>query len=176
METIVNTLGPFFENPNRDFYLREISRELKTNHTTVRKRLSKLLKENYIGHIPQKPFPKYRAIISRKFLNLKLFYNLEKIRRSKIIEEIEKILDFPTVVLFGSYSKAEDDERSDIDLFILSESNKEVKVEKFETLLNRKVELFVYDRKQFSKLKGRNPELINSIINGVVLSGQFEVI
>ena len=44
----------------------------------------------------------YQLILSKKTLNLKLYYNLEKIRNSNLIEDLEKMYDLPIIVLFGS--------------------------------------------------------------------------
>ena len=46
----------------------------------------------------------YQLILSKKTLNLKLYYNLEKIRNSNLIEDLEKMYDLPIIVLFGSYA------------------------------------------------------------------------
>lgn len=50
----------------------------------------------------------------------------------------------PVIILFGSYAKGEDIENSDIDLYIQTPSKKELRTEKFEKLLKRKVQfLFI---------------------------------
>ncbi|MBI2580817.1 ArsR family transcriptional regulator, partial [Candidatus Woesearchaeota archaeon] len=45
MEVKLTILKPFFEDPNRKFSIRELSRILKINHTTVRQYLNRLVKE-----------------------------------------------------------------------------------------------------------------------------------
>ena len=105
----------------------------------------------------------YKLTISRKTLNLKLYYNLENIRKSGIIEDLEKHYDYPVIVLFGSYAKARDDLTSDIDVCIISNINKEFNVKKYEKI-------------SLEKSKKSNSELINNISNGIVLSGELEVL
>ena len=113
---------------------------------------------------------------SKKTLNLKLYYNLEKIRNSNLIEELEKTYDLPVIVLFGSYASAMDDMTSDIDICLISNIEKEFSTEKYEKSLNRKVSIRQFNKNSWKKAKKLNPNLINNICNGIVLSGELEVL
>lgn len=175
METKLNILKPFLEYPNEEFQIRELSRLLKINPTTIRQYLLKLTKEELIEIKGGKPYNYFKAKIEKKFLNLKLFYNLEKLRKSNLIEQLETDYDYPTIILFGSYSTATDDKNSDIDLFILTEIKKEKDYSSFETKLNRKISTHLYTKEKFNLLKNKNPELINNILNGITLSGRLEI-
>lgn len=175
METKLTILKPFFENPNENFQIRELSRLLKINHTTIRQYLVRLVKEDLIGIEKGKPYDYFKAKINKKFLNLKLFFNLEKLRKSGLIEQIEKDYDYPLIILFGSYATAIDDLNSDVDLFILTEIKKNADYSKFESKLNRKIATHLFSREKFDLAKNKNPDLLNSIINGITLSGKLEV-
>lgn len=175
METKINILTPFFENPNEEFQIRELSRILKINHTTIRQYLLRLVKEGLIETKEGKPYDYFKAKISKKFLNAKLFFNLEKLRESGLIEQIEKDYDYPAIILFGSYASATDDSKSDIDLFVLTEIKKDKDYSKFEDKLNRKIALHIFSKDKFNSAKIKNAELINNIINGITLSGKLEV-
>ena len=48
METKIAIMRPFFEDPDREFQIRELSRIVKINHTTVRKYLNGLVKESLL--------------------------------------------------------------------------------------------------------------------------------
>ena len=175
METKINILKPFFENPNKDFQIRELSRLLKINHTTIRQYLIRLVKEDLIEIKKGKPYDYFRAKINKKFLDFKLFFNLEKLRKAILIEQIEKDYDYPVIILFGSYSSATDDSDSDIDLFVLTEINKYRDYSKFEAGLNRKIAIHLFSKEKFNLAKNKNPNLLNNIINGIALSGKLEV-
>jgi len=175
METKINILRPFFEGPDKDFQIRELSRLLKINHTTIRQYLIRLVKEDLIEIKKGKPYDYFRAKINKKFLNFKLFFNLEKLRESILIEQIEKDYDYPVIILFGSYANATDDSDSDIDLFVLTEISKERDYSKFENKLNRKIAIHLFPKEKFSSAKNKSPDLINNIINGITLSGKLEV-
>ena len=72
-----------------------------------------------------------------------------------------------SIILFGSYSKGEDTETSDIDLFVECKSE-ELNLKIFEKRLERKIELHFKER--FTLYP---KELKNNIINGIVLHGFF---
>jgi predicted nucleotidyltransferase len=176
METKITIMKEFFENPDKEFHIRELSRILKTNHTKIRNHLNQLLKENYLEKRKDRTYLFYKAKINKKFLNLKLYYNLEKLRNSKIIEDLKEFYDLPTIILFGSYSQAIDDQKSDIDIFIISETKKRFVTEKYKKILKKETSIFLHTQKEFNGLKKNSKELINSLTNGIVLSGQLEVL
>ena len=48
--------------------------------------------------------------------------------------------------------------------------------EKYERILNRKVSPHFFSDKEWERNKIKNRQLVNNICNGIVLSGQLEVI
>lgn len=176
METKTTIMKPFFEDPNRKFSIRELSRILKINHTTVRQHLNLLVKEEFLSFKKEGVYSFYHLVPSKKTLNLKLYYNLEKLRKSNLIEELEKAYDFPVIVLFGSYAFARDDASSDIDLCLISNIEKDFPTQTHEKKLNRKISLHKFSKDQWNKIKKSNPNLINNICNGMVLSGELMVL
>lgn len=176
MERKITILKPFFEDPSRKFSIRKLSRILKINHTTVRQYLNKLAKEGFLSSKKEGVYSFYQLILSKKTLNLKIYYNLEKLRNSNLIEDLEKTYDLPIIVLFGSYALARDDISSDIDICLISNVNKEFQIEKYEKSLNRKVNLHRYNKDSWNKAKKSNPNLVNNICNGIVLSGELVIL
>ena len=176
MENKLTIFKPFFEEPNKRFSIRELSRNLKINHTTVRQYLNRMMREKYLSLKNEGVYSFYSLVISKKTLNLKLYYNLEKIRESRIIEDLEKEFDLPVIVLFGSYASAADDQDSDLDVCLISNINKEFFPEKYERKLNRKISIHHFNKSSWEKAKKLNPGLVNNICNGIVLSGELEVL
>ena len=172
--SIVRTLEIFFREPNKEQYLMDISRSIKLAHTSVKSNLTRLVKMNLITESIEKrgerKFPAYRAKKeSKSFRNYKQVYNLNCILESGLVEFIEEKLTPKSLVLFGSYCRGEDDETSDIDLFL--ECKREgISADKFQQKLGRKIELHFSEN--FSLLP---KELKNNIANGIVLSGFLEV-
>lgn len=178
MEINIDTriLKVFFEEPRRTYLIREVARKTKVNHTTVSQYLKYLAKEGILTREKEGLYKGYKAVISRKYLNLKLFYNLEKLRISELIESLNKAYDFPVIAVFGSYSKAMDDSNSDIDLCIITEVKKEFDTEKYEKTINRKVSLHIFNKSKWNAMKEKNKDLVNSICNGIVVGGELEAI
>lgn len=176
MERKITILKPFFEDPNRKYSIRELSRILKINHTTVRQYLNKLVKESFLSLKKEEVYSFYQLVLSKKALNLKLYYNLEKIRKSNLIEDLEKAYDLPAIVLFGSYALARDDASSDIDICLISNIDKEFQIEKYEKGLNKKISLHKFSKNSWDKAKKSNPHLVNNICNGIVLSGELVIL
>ena len=176
MERKLTILKLFFEEPNRRFSIRELSRILKINHTTVRQYLNQLVKEEFLSSKKEGLYFFYWLVLTKKTLNLKLYYNLEKIRESNIIQDLEKVFDLPVIVLFGSYASAVDDKISDIDICLVSNVEKEFSSEKYEKKLNRKISLHKFNKEDWKKTRKTNPNLVNNICNGIVLSGELELV
>ncbi len=176
MERKLTILKSFFEEPNRKFSIRELSRILKINHTTIRQYLNRLAKEGFLSPKKEGLYFFYHLILTKKTLNLKLYYNLEKIRESNIIQDLEKIFGLPVIVLFGSYAFAIDDKTSDIDICLISNVEKKFSTKKYEKILNRRISIHKFDKNYWERAKKSNPNLINSICNGIVLSGELEVL
>lgn len=176
MERKITILKPFFEDPNRKFSIRQLSRLLEINHTTIRQHLNKLVKEEFLSTKKEGIYSFYRLFFNKKTLNLKLYFNLEKLRKSGIVEDIEKKYDFPVMILFGSYAFAMDDMSSDIDICLISNIDKTYSTKMYEKKLNRSVSIHKFTKKSWEKAKKTNPNLINNICNGIVLSGEMEIL
>lgn len=162
----------FFLNPTTKLRVRQIEREADIPlHSAIRytKELEKegILKSSSIADVTL-----YSADrVSPHFLLEKKLYNIRSLFSSGLADFLVQELSNPTIAVFGSYSKGEDVEGSDIDIYIES-SKKEIKsLEHFEKKLQRKIQIF--QDKKISLIK--NKELANNIINGVVLNGFVEV-
>ena len=81
-----------------------------------------------------------------------------------------KNLTNPTIILFGSTSKGEIKEDSDIDIAIIG-IKKDIDIKNFEARIKRKIQILWF--KSMEEVK--NNELKNSIINGVTLSGRLRL-
>jgi predicted nucleotidyltransferase len=154
----------FFENPIREFYLRQIARLTKVPKTSVSRKLKELIDKKIIIRVKSEPFDKY---IANEQNLLYLFYKknhiIEKLYTSKLIDFLIEKTSPKAIVLFGSCSKGEYDNESDIDLCIIS-SQKELNLEKFN--LKHDVQLFF-----FRSLSEIPRNLKHNIINGITLYG-----
>ncbi|MBN2367879.1 nucleotidyltransferase domain-containing protein, partial [Candidatus Woesearchaeota archaeon] len=113
---------------------------------------------------------------SESYRFYKIVFNIYILNRYSFIENLVTLFNLPeAIVLFGSFAKGEDIEKSDVDLLILSSNKPNKELEKlittFEKVLNRKINLHI-----LSSLKKSSDEFKNSIANGIVLYGYVRVI
>ena len=164
----------FFVHPTRKLRVRHIEREVNValpSAIRYAKELEdeKILKSVIVAGV--KVYSGDRA--SREFLVLKKLFNVYSLFSSGLVDFLTREYSNPTIVVFGSYSRGEDVEGSDIDIYIET-AKKDVcggNVEQFEKKLMRKLQFFQY--RKITEIK--NKELANNIVNGIALNGFVEV-
>jgi len=163
-------LQEFFDSPRKDFQMRELSRRTEIAQTSVINHLKELLKEQLIIKEKKGIYPTFKA--NRDDEMFKLYKKndlLLKIRQTGLVDFIYDSCLPDAIMLFGSASKGEDLEESDIDLYVKAKEKK-LNLQRYEKLLNRKITLFF--KENFSELGN---ELKNNIINGIVITGYLKV-
>ena len=104
---------------------------------------------------------------SRDFIDISRIYWRAKLL--DMLSYLEKKFTDTAIILFGSLSKAEVKNDSDIDLAIFSKKN-DIDVEVFETSLKRKIQVFWFESKDDIK----NKELASNVLNGYILRGRLQ--
>ncbi|MBI2665287.1 nucleotidyltransferase domain-containing protein, partial [Candidatus Woesearchaeota archaeon] len=110
----------FFDSPLSELQLREISRNIKLSLPSVKNYLIELEKDGLILKKKNRVqgYPVYLANRdSAKFLFYKKLDILERISNSGMLDELYDHFLPKVIILFGSASRGEDVEGSDIDLF-----------------------------------------------------------
>jgi predicted nucleotidyltransferase len=162
----------FFLNPTTKLRVRQIERKVKVPLPSVIRYTKELEKEGILKSSLIANIKVYSADRNSKtFLLEKKIFNVRELFYSGLIDFLVKELSNPPVMVFGSYSKGEDIERSDIDLFIETPSKKKINLKRFEEKLRRRIQLFI--NKNICGIK--NKELANNMINGIILNGYLEV-
>ena len=162
----------FFVNPTAKLRVRHIEKTLKLPLPSVIRYCRELKKEGILTTIKTGNVGFYTADrTNSSFLLEKKLYNIKSLYASGLVEFLKIKLSNPSLIVFGSYARGEDIESSDIDLYLETPSKKEINLERFEKLLNRKIQVFRH--KSISEIK--NKRLANNILNGIVLNGFVEV-
>ena len=162
----------YFVNPTAKLRVREIERIIKLPLPSVIRYCKELEKEGILTIIKMGNVLFYTGDRSNNnFILEKRLYNVKTIYDSGLLEFIRKELSNPVVILFGSYSKGEDIESSDIDLYVETPSKKELNLGNFSKKLNRTIQIFRH--KSIREIK--NVNLSNNIINGITLNNGIEV-
>lgn len=164
--SIWKVFAEFAKNPKKSYQIRELSRKIKLAHTSIKIHLKELEKYNLVEKEKIGVYQAYKANFDdENFRFYKKMSNIVNLKESGIIEELEHKATPDAIILFGSYAKGEDTEKSDIDIFIFAKE-KRINLNNYEKKFERKIQLF------FSEdLKKLPKELQNNILNGIILSG-----
>lgn len=163
-------LQEFFDFPTKNFQIRELSRRVKIAQPSVMNHLKFLVLNNLIIKDKKGLYPTYKANLDNELFKVYKKLNLIlRVHQTGLVNHIYDSCLPSAIILFGSASKGEDLEESDIDLFIQAKE-KRLDLIKYERLLNRRITLFFEEN--FSKLA---IELKNNILNGIVLRGYIKV-
>ena len=169
-------LAWFYANPNARIGLNELSKCLMASKSSTKQMIEILINQNFLK----------RDMIGRAwilsvnqenphFRIKKISYNLDKIYESKVVDAIYG--SFPnskSIILFGSYRKGDDNEKSDVDIAVevLDNKNLEIKTMGFIPELgyrkNVPVNIHIFSRNKIDL------NLFANIVNGIVLSGFLE--
>lgn len=170
MLRIIDNLKPFFGDNYRRINVREFARLQKISPPTASKLLGEFHKENLLKKESEKNYIYYFANKeSLMFIDLsRIFWRLE-LEKTGILGFFEKNLLSPTVILFGSLSKAEARKDSDIDIAVFTVTKKELSLKNFEKKLKRRIQLFIFHKRGDVK----NTALLNNILNGYILIGSW---
>lgn len=165
----------FFSFPTREISLSDLAEELSISKTTANKFVNEL--EN-LGFLKKEVLGKTWRIscnIQHPFNRLKIPYSLTLIYSSEIIGDIYKKIASPRVIiLFGSYRKGDDNDKSDVDIAVEvlgNESLKIIELGKYNLGLRKNVTVNIH---VFSRSK-IDLNLFANIANGIILDGFLEV-
>ncbi|MBU2523294.1 MAG: nucleotidyltransferase domain-containing protein [Nanoarchaeota archaeon] len=153
--------------------LRKIARLLKKTPTAISNALDGLKKENSITVEKSKEMNLLSIQLNRDnscAIELKRVENLRMIYESKIVDFLRNSLPGGTIILFGSYSRGEDTVKSDIDIAVIGRKEKELSLDEFDEIFERKVIINFYQ-----SFRGIHKHLLDNILNGIVLNGGVEL-
>jgi len=165
MLKILNNLAPFFEDCYRRISVREYAKLAKTSPPTASKLLKSHAREDLLNLQQERGFLFFSANrTSQIFVQLSRIYWQASL--ASLVQHLEQALTEPTIVLFGSLSKAEAKVDSDIDLAVFSPSKKSLNLSNFEKKIGRSISIFSH-----KKLSDVPFALRKNITNGFVLRG-----
>ena len=157
----------FFREPTSAHFMREIGKKINLAPTSVRNNIKEMERADLIKIKELKPFNGFSAnrdneqfLFYKKVYNFYTLYGLKK----KLIESFHP----KAIIVFGSYSRGEDIETSDIDVLIISKVKKEINLEKFEKEIMREINILVVDN-----LNKLDEKIQKKIRNGFMLYGEI---
>jgi len=148
MEKIFNSLEPFFNDCYRRINVREYARIMNISPPTASSLLNSYNKQNILKIEKDKGYHLYSANQnSWIFIDLSRMYWKKILEKIKFLEQLEKDFKLSTIILFGSTSKGEITNKSDLDIAIFTPSNPKIDYSIFENKLKRKIQIFRFNSK-----------------------------
>jgi len=108
----------------------------------------------------------------------KILFSLHEISESKLVEElIERFSEISSIVLYGSAARGEDNDKSDIDILVVSRKKTRITGLKAERMLKRELTILSYSSQEWRD-KARNDKVFYDrvMIDGLVLYGEMPVV
>ncbi len=161
-----------FIKAGNSFNARGLALALEVSPPAISKALPLLEKEGYLKVEKDKESKRLSITLNRDnplVTGLKRAENLRMIYESGLIDYLEEKFPGTTIILFGSYSRGEDTEKSDIDIAVIGKE-KRTDLEVYEKLLEKTIFLHFYD-----SLNKIDKNLRSNILSGITLIGVAEI-
>ena len=181
-EAYQKTLHWYFSFPNDELSLTDLASNLGISKTTANRIVTMLEKE---GFLVKKVLGKvWRISCNQQHIynfSRKIAYNLNVVYESNLIQAVHDFIQAEfkqsprAIILFGSYRKGDDTEKSDIDIAVEILGNQSLSIKEFrifpqfEYRKNVKINLHIFTRNNIDL------NLFANIANGIVLEGFLEV-
>ena len=129
-------------------HIRGLARDLKTNQTTISRKIKELEKENIVDYVQEgsnKVYHLKKSIEAKQYVLIIEHHKLNQIIKKypllrNIIQKIQQHPKIQLALLFGSYAKKIAHEESDIDIYIETTNNELKKeIESLNTKLSIKI-------------------------------------
>src|SRR3989344_4899665 len=162
-----------YNNPTKHWHFEEIIKKAKISRPQLNNWLKKFLKEEIIKRLkPKDRMPYYVANYENpNYQNKKRLFILNKLNDSGFLKHLLELHKAKTIILFGSLSRWDWYKDSDIDLFILGNSEG-LREEEFSKKLHRNIQIFSYKNKR--ELEKLNQGLLKNIIEGYKIKGYLD--
>lgn len=152
----------------KEFYLREISRSVGENTNSVRRELNQLMEANLIVQTKKGNLIFYK--INRNspiFPTLKeLFLKTESLG-NHLRDVLSKTESIKLALVFGSFAKGEETEKSDIDLLIVGsvkESGLIRKIRELENHLGREINYILWSEEEYQRRKKGKDSFLKTVL------------
>ena len=166
----------FLRNPTTPFYVKEIARRLQVSSSSVSNFLNPMekdgiFKKEIVGNTHLYRLNNELELIKK----LKVFHTLLEVQNANLVESIKKKDEtIISIVLYGSHASGENDERSDLDLLILSNQKKDFidVLQEIEKKLGKEVIVERFSIAGWNEIKRKDETFYKSIMeNHAILAG-----
>ena len=170
-----NMLKLFFNSPTKEWHFEEILKQANITRSKGAGWLKVFLRQGLVKKVKEKgKMPHYTGNYeSAAYKNRKKLFALSELYNSGLLNHLASLPAADTVVLFGSFSRSDWYEKSDIDIFIYGDYSG-LKIAGFEQKLHRYIEIF--NCKDKGELKKFGEGLLSNIIKGNLIKGDMNFV
>lgn len=163
----------YFSHPEKKYYLRQLEKILHFPVQNIRRELINLERNgmfkreksgNQVYYFINKESPVYsdiRNIISKTI-------GIE----SQLRESLSGVSGIKKAFIFGSFADGTQDSLSDVDIMIVGEVNEDAlieKISKLENKIEREINYYIYDEKEFGERRKKENSFILKILSKPVI-------
>lgn len=170
-----SVLELFFNEPSKHWHFEEILKAGKVSRGKANKWLAKFVKERIIQHImPAGKMPYFQGYFeSPAYRTRKRLFALSQLQKSGFLDHLMGLPKAKTIIVFGSFVRADWYSGSDIDLFIYG-NDEGLDTDRYRVLLKRDIQVFVAQTSD--DLEKFGPGLLRNILEGVLVKGKIDFV
>jgi predicted nucleotidyltransferase len=169
-------LTTFFDEPYREFHLREIAKLAGVSSSTAKRYLDFYSKNDFLARSRRANLVLLKANLeSLSFRYMKLAYFTTKLK--PLTDFLEHTMPNTSIILYGSCARGEDDPQSDVDLLIIGKKLGRLDFGRFEKRLARRIVVLNYTQTEWEEKAEKDRAFYERIlIDGIVLQGNLPVV
>jgi len=166
----------FFNEPYREFHLREIAKLAEVSSSTAKRFLDFYSENGFLQKQRKANLALFKANVENpSFKYMKIGYFLLKLQ--SLVDYLKEVYPNSPIILYGSCARGEDDLQSDIDLLIISRKKERAQLSKFEKQFERKITLLVCEPHEWEEKAKKDKAFYERIlIDGISLQGNLPVV
>ncbi len=166
----------FFNEPYRDFHLREIAKLADVSPSTAKRFLDFYSENKFLIKSRKANLVLFKANLENlSFRYMKLSYFM--MHAKPLIDFLKNTYPNSSIVLYGSCARGEDDPESDVDLLIVGRKTERFNLGKFEKKMERKVTILIYTPHEWEEKTKKDKAFYERIlVDGIVLQGNLPVV
>ncbi|HEX9914120.1 MAG TPA: nucleotidyltransferase domain-containing protein [Candidatus Bathyarchaeia archaeon] len=169
-------LAVFFDDPHREFYLREVAKTAGVGSGTAKRFLDFYEANGFVVKGRKANLVLFKGNLenhSFRFMKLGLFM----FRAKPLTDFLKEACPGSSVVLYGSCARGEDGPESDVDLLIVGRGVEAEGLLSYEKTLGKRITLLTYSPREWEERARKDAAFYERILaDGVSISGGLPVV
>lgn len=166
----------FFDEPYREFHLREVAEIADVSPSTAKRFLDFYEVNGFLIKERKANLALFRADVENNSLRLmKTALFLFKAR--PLTDFLTEVYAGSSVVLYGSCARGEDGPESDVDMLIVGRKAEKIDLTRYEGMLGRRINTIVFDPQEWEEKAEEDRAFYERVlVDGIVLHGTLPVV